>query len=158
MGQVLKKKRWDTVRLSLGLSRLCVNIAEEKRRCCNCAASPQQSLSNRNIGDPTLVWKVYNIESGKILKAGFETEDEAKDWLEARYEDLADEYTVEEMDADEEEEWREGQEEEMEAAPIADDEDEVGHDEDDAFYDDDDEESDEDSLEDMYEDEEDDED
>ena len=46
------------------------------------------------------------------MKAGFETEDEAKDWLEAREEDLEDVYMVEEMDQDEADEWSEAQDKE----------------------------------------------
>jgi hypothetical protein len=80
-----------------------------------------------------LLWKVYNIESGKIMKAGFESEEDAKEWLEARYEDLADEYMIEET-------------------VLADDEDDAFYDEEDE---EDDDESDEESLEDMYEDEDD---
>ncbi len=106
------------------------------------------------IGDRTLLWKVYHIESGKILKAGFESEDDAKDWLEARHEDLEDDYTVDEMDHDEEDEWRAAQDEELEAAPVE--EEEEVADDDDAFFEE--EESDEESLEDMYEDEDDDDD
>ncbi|MFW7379506.1 MAG: hypothetical protein ACOH5I_11905 [Oligoflexus sp.] len=57
-----------------------------------------------------MVWKVYNIQNGKTLRAGFETEDEAKEWLELKGDDLQDHYEVEEMDYDEEEEWLESQE------------------------------------------------
>lgn len=102
-----------------------------------------------------MVWKVYHIESGKILKAGFETEDDAKDWFEARHEDLEDEYTFDEMDHDEEDEWRAAQEEDLEAAPLE--VEEEVDDEEGVFVDDEDEEeSDEESLEDMYEDDDDD--
>jgi hypothetical protein len=54
-----------------------------------------------------LLWKVFDIQTGKILRAGFESEDEAKDWLELKSDDLQENYEVEEMDPDEEEEWRE---------------------------------------------------
>lgn len=57
-----------------------------------------------------MYWKVYHVDTGKIVKAGFETEDEAKDWLEAREEDLEDVYMIEEMDQDEVDEWAESQE------------------------------------------------
>jgi hypothetical protein len=103
------------------------------------------------IGDKTLLWKVYNIESGKILKAGFDNEDDAKDWLEERAEKLADEHVVEEMDTDEIEEWKE----ENEAEEVEEKEEEA--DEDDDFLDDDDEEeSEETSLDELYDDEDDD--
>lgn len=51
------------------------------------------------------MWKVYNIQSGKIVKAGFKEEDLAKEWLEGRDHLDPEEYMVEEMDHDEEEEW-----------------------------------------------------
>ena len=57
-----------------------------------------------------MLWKVYHIDTGKIIKAGFDNEDEAKDWLEARSEDLEDIYEVEAMDDDEVDEWNELQE------------------------------------------------
>ena len=57
-----------------------------------------------------MYWKVYHVDTGKIVKAGFENEEDAKDWLEAREEDLEDIYMVEEMDQDEAEEWEESQE------------------------------------------------
>lgn len=56
-----------------------------------------------------MYWKVYHVDTGKIVKAGFTDEDEAKDWLEAREEDFQDVYMVEEMDQDEEDEWLEAQ-------------------------------------------------
>ena len=107
----------------------------------------------RVIGEETLLWKVYNIETGKVLKAGFESEDDAKDWLEERSENLADEYVVEEMDTDELEEWQEEKEDEEDDIPVpafAEDVAEEGY-----FDDDDDddesEESDEESLDELYE-------
>ena len=30
------------------------------------------------------VWKVFNINSGRVIKAGFQDEEAAKDWLELR--------------------------------------------------------------------------
>lgn len=96
-----------------------------------------------------MLWKVYNIETGKILKAGFDNEDDAKDWLEERADKLADEHVVEEMDTDEIEEWKEENEEEEVEAKVEDDDDEY-------VDDDDDEESDETSLDELYEDEDDD--
>ena len=56
------------------------------------------------------MWKVYKIESGEILKAGFECEDEARDWYDARGEQLEGLYTIDEMDVDEQNEWLELQE------------------------------------------------
>ena len=57
-----------------------------------------------------MLWKVFNIESGKIIKAGFKSEDEAKEWLELKNELLQEDYDIEDMDSDEEEEWLERQE------------------------------------------------
>jgi hypothetical protein len=104
-----------------------------------------------------LLWKVYNIETGKIMKAGFEAEDDAKDWLEERFEDLADEYAVEEMDQDEEDDWREANDEEeaVVVAPAAEEEVEYADDDDD-YVDEDDEEADEESLDEVFEDDDDD--
>ncbi len=101
-----------------------------------------------------MLWKVYNIETGKILKAGFESQDDANDWLEERAEKLADEHVVEEMDADEIEEWNEENgEDEDEVAAAAEDEDE-----DDYVEDSDADDGDETSLDELYDDEEDDDD
>lgn len=102
------------------------------------------------IGDKTLLWKVYNIETGKILKAGFDNEDDAKDWLEERAEKLADEHVVDEMDTDEIEEWKEENEEEEVVAKADEDDDDFVDDEDDE------EESEETSLDELYEDDDDD--
>ncbi len=99
-----------------------------------------------------MLWKVYNIETGKILKAGFDNEDDAKDWLEERAEKLADEHVVEEMDADEIDEWNEANAEEEEEEVAKEEEEE-----DDEYADDEEgEDSDETSLDELYEDEEDD--
>ncbi len=54
-----------------------------------------------------MLWKVYHIDTGKIVRAGFESEDDAKEWLEARSDDLDDIYEIEEMDQDEIDEWQE---------------------------------------------------
>ena len=59
-----------------------------------------------------MLWKVFNIETGKIIKAGFKSEDEAKEWLELKNELLQEDYDVEDMDSDEEEEWLESQDDE----------------------------------------------
>lgn len=56
-----------------------------------------------------MLWKVFNIETGKIIKAGFKSEDDAKEWLELKNELLQEDYDVEDMDSDEEEEWLESQ-------------------------------------------------
>ena len=48
-------------------------------------------------------WKVYHIDTGETLRGGFEDEDAAKDWLEARSSINEEDYMVEEMDDDEEE-------------------------------------------------------
>ena len=52
------------------------------------------------------MWKVYRVESDEILKAGFATEDEAKEWLDRHNPDDDDDAVViDEMDSDEEELW-----------------------------------------------------
>ena len=55
------------------------------------------------------MWKVYEIDSGNILKAGFEAEEEARDWLDEKADEIEGLYTVDEMDEDEEYEWQEAQ-------------------------------------------------
>lgn len=55
------------------------------------------------------MWKVYNIQTGRIIKAGFENDDQAKDWLERRKDLADDEFDVEEMDEEEEEEYLESE-------------------------------------------------
>lgn len=57
------------------------------------------------------MWKVYNIETGRIMKAGFETDEQAAAWLERRKDLPEDEYDVAEMDEEEEEEFLESEEE-----------------------------------------------
>ena len=52
-----------------------------------------------------MAWKVYNIHSGRIVKAGFDEEETAKDWLEIRRDLAPEDFLVEEMDDEEEEEW-----------------------------------------------------
>lgn len=52
-----------------------------------------------------MAWKVYNIHSGRIIKAGFSDEESAKDWLEIRRDLAPEDFLVEEMDDEEEEEW-----------------------------------------------------
>ena len=59
------------------------------------------------------MWKVYRIETDEILKAGFVTEEEAKEWMDRHNLDEDDEtITMDEMDSDEEEQWLEAHEEE----------------------------------------------
>lgn len=53
------------------------------------------------------MWKIYSISSGKILNAGFASEDAALAWLERKNIDDDDDYVVDEMEDDEEEEWLE---------------------------------------------------
>ena len=48
-------------------------------------------------------WKVYNIHTGKTIKAGFDEEEIAKEWLENRRDLDIEDYIVEEMDEEEEE-------------------------------------------------------
>ena len=58
------------------------------------------------------MWKVYRIETDEILKAGFASEDEAKEWFDRHNFDEDDNIGVDEMDSDEEEQWLEGNESE----------------------------------------------
>ena len=58
------------------------------------------------------MWKVYNIHSGKIVKANLNSEDIAKEWLDARESFAQEDYIVEEMDDDEEEEFLNREEDE----------------------------------------------
>lgn len=60
------------------------------------------------------MWKVYNIATGRIVKAGFESDDQAKDWLERRKDLADDEFDIDEMDEEEEEEYLESEDEEDE--------------------------------------------
>jgi len=53
------------------------------------------------------MWKVYHIQTGKIVRAGFENDDDAKDWMERRRDLADDDYDIEEMDEEEEEEYLE---------------------------------------------------
>ncbi len=53
------------------------------------------------------IWKVYNIQTGQTLKAGFSNEDQARTWLEEHRAGREDNYIYEEMDDDEEQEWLE---------------------------------------------------
>lgn len=57
------------------------------------------------------MWKIYSISSGKILNAGFASEDAALAWLDRKKID-DDDYVVEEMEDDEQEEWLEALERE----------------------------------------------
>ena len=54
-----------------------------------------------------MLWKIYHLETGKILTAGFSDEENAKEWLEEREDYAQEEFIVEEMDSDEEQEWLE---------------------------------------------------
>lgn len=67
-------------------------------------------------------WKVVDSSSGKILKAGFEDEDTALDWLETN-ENILDEdklYDVEEMDEDDEVDYADDEEEDSLALDLND--------------------------------------
>lgn len=55
-------------------------------------------------------WKVYNIHTGKIIKAGFDDEEAAKDWLELRRDLATEDFLVEELDEEEEEALEEEEE------------------------------------------------
>jgi len=59
-------------------------------------------------------WKVYNIHTGKTIKAGFDEEEIAKEWLENRRDLDIEDYIVEEMDEEEEEALDEEMDEEEE--------------------------------------------
>ena len=54
-----------------------------------------------------MLWKIYHLETGKILTAGFADEENAKEWLEEREDYAQEDFIVEEMDSDEEQEWLE---------------------------------------------------
>lgn len=116
------------------------------------------------------MWKVYRIDDGRIVKAGFDSDDQAKDWLERRPDLAEDEYDVEEMDEEEIAEFTESEDDEDEgvysrhATKVgADDDDDFAggdvtdidygdgdDDEDDADYDEDEEDEDEDEEDDDY--------
>jgi hypothetical protein len=51
-----------------------------------------------------MAWKIFNIETGELVKGGFDDEDSAKAWLENRFGESADldAYDINEMDDDEE--------------------------------------------------------
>jgi hypothetical protein len=53
------------------------------------------------------MWKVYHIQTGKLICAGFDDEDKAKDWLERRRDISDDDHETEEMDEEEELEYLE---------------------------------------------------
>jgi hypothetical protein len=51
-----------------------------------------------------MAWKIFNIETGALVRGGFEDEDSAKGWLEKKFGESADldAYDINEMDDDEE--------------------------------------------------------
>ena len=53
------------------------------------------------------MWKVYRISTGDRLKAGFENEDSARDWMQQRISLDESDHDIEEMDEEEEEEYLE---------------------------------------------------
>lgn len=74
------------------------------------------------------LWKVYSIQSGKTVKAGLRSEEEAKEWLLLHREGQEDNYLAEEMDFDEQDEWqnrKSGDEEEEESTGAAEDDDDI---------------------------------
>lgn len=99
-------------------------------------------------------WKVYNIHTGKIIKAGFDDEEAAKDWLELRRDLATEDYLVEELEEEEEELLEEDDEDSDAFVPEEDDDEDDGEDferhgmsygdEDEDYVDDDDEDEDED--------------
>lgn len=68
-----------------------------------------------------MVWKVFEIESGKIIKAGFANEDQASRWLLKKTSLAHGDFEVEEMDDDEWDEYQESSDEDEEAseAPVS---------------------------------------
>lgn len=60
-----------------------------------------------------MAWKVYNIHSGRIIKAGFDDEELAKDWMESRRDLSPEDYLVEEMDSEEEDLLNEDEDEDL---------------------------------------------
>ncbi len=65
------------------------------------------------------MWKVYNIQTGRIIKAGFDSDDQAKDWLERRKDLVDDEFDIDEMDEEEEEEYLENDDAEDDEEVVA---------------------------------------
>ena len=65
------------------------------------------------------MWKVYHIQTGKLIRGGFDVEDAAKDWIERRKDLAEDDYDVTEMDEEEEEEYLEngGDEDDFDDGP-----------------------------------------
>ena len=51
------------------------------------------------------MYKILHISSGRTLRAGFDSEDVAQDWMDARDHLNQELYVIEEMDIDEEEEY-----------------------------------------------------
>ncbi|MBF0441376.1 MAG: hypothetical protein HQK54_05680 [Oligoflexales bacterium] len=51
------------------------------------------------------MWKVYNIQTDEIIKADFNSEASAREWLDSSSYASNEEVMVEEMDPDEEAEW-----------------------------------------------------
>ena len=54
-----------------------------------------------------MVWKIYHIQTGKVVRAGFETDDEAQEWLDERAQIESNHFEIEEMDEDEWIEYKE---------------------------------------------------
>jgi hypothetical protein len=72
------------------------------------------------------MFKVYNIYSGRTVKAGFAVEEQAQDWLDEADIETAN-FAIEEMEIEEEEEFSDARNNEEPSVPI------VIEDEDDGF-------------------------
>ncbi len=68
-----------------------------------------------------MAWKIFNIETGELVKGGFADEDSAKNWLEDRFGESADldAYDINEMD-DDEEDYEAGDDEYVRPLPVDD--------------------------------------
>ncbi len=79
------------------------------------------------------MWKVFNIQSGKVTKLGFQTEEAGRAWLDRHRDGRQDNYDLEEMDPDELAEWDARKNENEEALEPVDLEADVEDDEDEAY-------------------------
>ena len=57
-----------------------------------------------------MVWKIYHIQSGSLVRAGFESEEDAREWLDENSSAENSAFEVEEMDEDEWQEYLETKE------------------------------------------------
>lgn len=79
------------------------------------------------------MWKVFNIQSGKVTKLGFSNEEAGRAWLDRYRDGRQENYDLEEMDPDELAEWDARKAEGEELIEPVDLETDVEDDEDDAY-------------------------